>query len=274
MTDQHTIFGHGDDAGLLADHNGNGVGVFRNAKAGAVAGAHILAQIQIVGKGQHAARRLDAAVFDDGSTVMQGGALVEDGAQHLQIDRAVNRGAGAHDLGKVGVALQHDERAGLSLRKALGGITDGNNSAAPCALQAGVVIASLYVEQLGSPLVGLTHALQCAADLRLEQHHKGEQTDLQQRVEQPGNGAHIQGVGHQIHDHDQQRTLGQLPGAGAIDDAQQLVDQERDDDDIQQIDNFKGLKICDDRIQCHACAPLTQLRSGRRRGRQCPVPRR
>ena len=32
------------------------------------------------------------------------------------------------------------------------------------------------------------------------------------------NGAHIQGVGYQIHDHDQQRTLGQLPGAGAIED--------------------------------------------------------
>ena len=32
-----TIFGHGDDAGLLADHNGDSVGVFRNTKTGAVA---------------------------------------------------------------------------------------------------------------------------------------------------------------------------------------------------------------------------------------------
>ena len=214
MTDQHTIFGHGDDAGLLADHDGNGVGVFRNTKTGAVAGAHIFAQIQIVGKGQHAARRLDAAVFDDSGTVMQRCALLEDSAQHFQIDRAVHRGAGAHDLGKVGVALQHDKGAGLGLRKALGCIADGNDGAAPRTLETGVVVAPLYVEQLGSPLVGLTHALQCAADLRLEQHHKGEQTNLQQRVEQPCNGAHIQGVGYQIHDHDQQRTLGQLPGAG------------------------------------------------------------
>ena len=173
------------------------------------------------------------------------------------------------------MALQHDERASLGLREALGCITDGNNGAAPRALEAGVIVAPLYVEQLGGPLVGLTHALQRAADLGLEQHHKGEQTDLQQGVEQPCDGAHIQGVGHQIHDHDQQRALGQLPGAGAVDDAQQLVDQKRDDDNIQQINDLKGLKICDDRIQCHACVPpLTQLRSGRLRGRQCPVPRR
>ena len=67
---------------------------------------------------------------------------------------------------------------------------------------------------------------------------------------------------------------GQL-AKGAVDNAQQLVDQKRDDDDIQQIDNFKGLKIGDDRIQCHeSVCPLTLLRSGQQRGRQCPVPRR
>ena len=240
-----------------------------------MAGAHILAQIQVVGQGQHTARRLDAAILNDGGTVVQGSALVEDGAQHLQIDRAVHRGAGAHDLGKVGMAFQHDKCAGLGLGKALGGIADGNDGAAPGPFQAGVVVAPFYVEQLGRPLIGLPHALQRAADLRLEQHHKGEQTDLQQRVEQPCNGTHIQGICHQIHDHDQQRTLGQLPGAGAVDNAQQLVDQKRDDDDIQQIDNFKGLKIGDDRIQCHeSVCPLTLLRSGQQRGRQCPVPRR
>ena len=179
MTDQHTIFGHGDDAGLLADHNGDSVGVFRNTKAGAVAGAHILAQIQIVGKGQHAARRLDAAVFDDGSTVMQRCTLVEDGAQHLQIDRAVHRRAGADDLGKVGAALQHDERAGLGLRKAFSGVADGDDGTAPCALEAGVIVAALDVKQLRGPLVGLAHPLQGAPDLRLEQDDQRQQADLQ-----------------------------------------------------------------------------------------------
>ena len=78
-------------------------------------GAHILAQIQIIGKRQHAACGLDAAVLNDGGTVVQGSALVEDGAQHFQIHRAVHRGAGAHDLRQVGVAFQHDERTGLGL---------------------------------------------------------------------------------------------------------------------------------------------------------------
>ncbi len=49
----------------------------------------------------------------------------------------------------------------------------------------------------------------------------------------------------------QQRALEQLPGAGAVDDAQQLVDQERNDDDIQQVNELEGLKIGNDRIQCH-----------------------
>ena len=52
MTDQHAIFCHGDDARLLADHDGDGVRVFGNAQAGAVASAHVLAQIQIIGKRQ------------------------------------------------------------------------------------------------------------------------------------------------------------------------------------------------------------------------------
>ena len=180
MADQHTVFCHGDDAGLLADHDGDGVGIFGNAKAGTVAGAHILAEIQIVGKRQHTARRFDAAVLNDGGTVVQRRALIEDGAQHLQIDGAVHRRAGAHDLRKVRVAFQHDQRTGLGLRKALGGVADGNDGTAPCALEAGVVVAALDIEQLGSPLVGLAHALQCTADLRLEQHHQGQQAHLQQ----------------------------------------------------------------------------------------------
>ena len=54
--------------------------------------------------------------------------------------------------------------------------------------------------------------------------------DLQQRVEQPGDGAHIQDVRHQIDRHDDECALSQLAGAGAVDEAQQLVDEERDDE--------------------------------------------
>ena len=180
MADQHAVLRHGDDAGLLAHHDGDGVRVFGNAQARAVAGAHVLAQVQVIGKGQHTACRLDASVFDDGRAVVQRRALVEDGAQHFQIDRTVHRGTGAHDLRKVRVAFQHDQRAGLGLREALGRVADGNDGAAPCALQAGVVVAALHVEQLCRPLVGLAHALQRAADLRLEQHHQRQQAHLQQ----------------------------------------------------------------------------------------------
>ena len=240
-----------------------------------MAGAHILAQIQVVGQGQHTARRLDAAILNDGGTVVQGGTLIEDGAQHLQIDGTVHGCAGAHDLREVGVALQHDQGTGLGLGKALGGIADGNDGAAPGPLEAGVIVASLDVEELARPLVGLAHPLQCAADLRLEQDHQRQQADLQQRVQQPGDGAHVQHVGHQINRQHQQRALGQLPGAGAVDDAQQLVDQESNDDDIQQIGQLEGLEIGDDRIQSHqSVSPVTASRSGRQHGRQCPGPRR
>ena len=115
MADQHAVFGHGDDARLLADDDGNGIRVLGNAQAGAVAGAHVLAEVQVVGKGQYAARRLDTAVFNDGRAVMQGGTLVEDGAQHLQVDGTVHRRTGADDLREVGVPLQHDEGTCLGL---------------------------------------------------------------------------------------------------------------------------------------------------------------
>ena len=129
--------------------------------------------------------------------------------------------------------FQHDQRAGLGLREALRRIADGDDGAPPGSLQAGVVVAALDVEELGRPLVGLAHPLQCAPDLRLEQHHQRQQADLQQRIEQPGDSAHIEDVGYQIDDQHDQRTLGQLPGPGAVDDAQQLVDEEGNDQDVQ-----------------------------------------
>ena len=215
-----------------------------------MAGAHVLAEVEVVGKGQHAACGFDAAIFDDGRSIVEGGALVEDGAQHLKVDRTVHGRAGADDLREVGVPFQHDEGAGLGLRKALGGIADGDDGAAPRALEAGVVVAAL-VEKAVGPLVGLAHPFQRTPYLRLEQHHQRQQTDLQQRVQQPSNGAHIQDVGHQIDRHHDERALGQLAGPGAVDDAQKLVDEERDDEDVQQVYQLEGLKVCYDRVQSH-----------------------
>ena len=90
-----------------------------------MAGTHVFAQVQVVGKGQHTACRLDAAILDDGCAVVEGGTLVEDGTQHLEVDCTVHGRAGADDLRKVGVPFQHDERAGLGLRKALCRVADG-----------------------------------------------------------------------------------------------------------------------------------------------------
>ncbi len=62
------------DVGRRVDFEDNHTEQWRwgDAQAGAVAGAHVLAEVQVVGKGQHAARRLDPAVFNDGRAVMQG----------------------------------------------------------------------------------------------------------------------------------------------------------------------------------------------------------
>ena len=81
---------------------------------------------------------LDAAILDDGCAVVEGGTLVEDGTQHLEVDRTVHGRTSADDLRKVGVPFQHDERAGLGLRKALCRVADGDDGAAPRALEAGV----------------------------------------------------------------------------------------------------------------------------------------
>ena len=53
------------------------------------------------------------------------------------VNRTVHGRAGADDLRKVGVPFQHDERAGLGLRKALCRVADGDDGAAPRALEAG-----------------------------------------------------------------------------------------------------------------------------------------
>lgn len=147
---------------------------------------------------------------------MEGGALIKDRAQHLQIDLAVHRRTGADDLRQVGMALQYDQCAGLCLRKTLCRIANGNDGTAPGPFKAGVVVPPFHAEQFGCPLVGLTHAFQRTADLRLEQHHQGQQAHLQQRVQQPGDGAHIHHVGDQVYSQDHQCAFGQLalPGYG------------------------------------------------------------
>ena len=124
-------------------------------------------------------------------------------------------------------------------------------ASAPGPLEAGVVVAALHIEELRGPLVGLAHPFQRTADLRLEQHDQRQQADLQQRVEQPGDRAHVEHVRHQIDGQHQQGALGQLPGAGAVDNAQQLIDQKRDDDDIQKVRQLERLEIRDDRVQSH-----------------------
>ncbi len=48
---------------------------------------------------------------------------------HLEVDWRCSRRAGADDLRKVGVPFQHDERAGLGLRKALCRVADGDDGA-------------------------------------------------------------------------------------------------------------------------------------------------
>ena len=68
--DQNTIFGQGDNTGFLTDHHHDGIRIFAHAKTRAVAGTHIFAHFQVVGKRQHTPSGHNAAIPDHNSAVM------------------------------------------------------------------------------------------------------------------------------------------------------------------------------------------------------------
>ena len=155
-----------------------------------MAGAHILAHIQVVGKGQHTACSHNDAVPDDNCAVVQGRALVKDGAQHFGDDVSVHRRAGADDLVQVIAAFQHHQGTGAGVGKLFSRIADGNHSALPHTAQRR--IGAAVAEQPVRPYGGLAHALQCTAQLRLEDDHRRRKGHGDHVVQYPGDGAQVQ----------------------------------------------------------------------------------
>ena len=198
-----------------------------------MAGAHVLAHLEVVGQRQHAARRHNDAVADDDSAVVQGRALIEDRAEHFGDDIGVHRRTGADDLIQIIVALQHHQRAGARVGQLLRRVADGHNGALPRAAQRRITAA--VPDQKVGPHCGLTHALECAAQLRLEDDDGGHKADGDDVVEHPGDGFQVEHDGQTVENQNQDDALDQLARAGFARELQQLVKDKGDNKDVQRI---------------------------------------
>ena len=140
--DQHTVFCQRDDAGLLGLTTTTMASEFSLMPRPARWRVPMSLPIsRLLDKGQHAARRHNDAVPDDNCAVVQGCALVKDGAQHFGDDVGMHRRAGADDLVQVIAALQHHQGTGAGVGKLFSRVADGNNGALPRAAQRRVTAA-------------------------------------------------------------------------------------------------------------------------------------
>ena len=197
---------HGNGAGLLGHYHNNGIGDLRHADPRPVPGTQLRGQMGVIGQGQHAPRRRNPSLPDDGRAVMQRGLGEEDVAQQLLGGQAIDGGAGFEILIQLVLPLKDDEGAHLLPAHVLAGKhglgDDGIH------LLGGLVDAEEASQLDGAQVVD--HL----PELRLEQHHKGQKSNGQELAQNPVEGMQLHHIGDPCRHHQQHHRPGQPHGVG------------------------------------------------------------
>ena len=97
---------------------------------------------------------------------------------------------------------------------------------------------ALKVLHLGAAAKLLEHA----ANLRLEQHHQHQRAVAENLLKHPGKGGKTQEGGKKRCGNQQQKALEHLAGAGIARKHDHLIDQHRDDQNIQQVVELRTIE--------------------------------
>ena len=201
MPFQHSAHRHGNGAGLLGHHHHHRVGDFTGAQGSMVPGTQFLGHIGILGQGHHASGKGNPAVLDDHGAVMQGGIVEKDITQQLLRHQCIDLGAGFVVFVQMLFPGKHDQGAHLFLAHDLTG-PDGLGD------HGVYLLDGLGGTEDGTQPHG-AQVVQHPPQFRLEQHHKGQQSDGQQLAEQPVQGIKMQFAGCHSNQHQQHNRAGQ-----------------------------------------------------------------
>ena len=216
--------GHADIAALLRDDDGDGVRFLRNAEARTVAGAVVLGDVLALGEGQDAARRLDPAVTQDDRAVMQGRVFEKQVLDKLGIGVGVHNRAGADDGREGDVSFKDQQRPGFGGRHVAAGLrhlADGAGHVRTAWPDIGVE--------------GAAHALEQAAQLRLEEDHQGDHAELDRLAEDEVYHDQAEELRQPQCQQHQDQALCQIDEARLADKPDRAVDQVSDNDDINKV---------------------------------------
>jgi len=144
--------------------------------------------------------------------------------QQLGGDLGVQSRAGLDEVPQAGVALDHHERPLALLAQGLRGAHHLAQHAVGVAAQERAEVAR--ASELGE------HVPQ----LGLEEDDEGDQPDGLDAVHDPLDRDQVEGAGEQAHEHDEQQPDVHLPGTRALHQHEQPVEEQRDEEDVEQVE--------------------------------------
>ncbi len=159
---------------------------------------------------------------------MQGRVRVEDALQDLGRQLAVDAHAGCRVVLQPHLTLERDQRSDPALREPLDGADRFQDRA----------VEELGVEaREGTPEVAQpAHLVEGAAQLGLEQHDDRQNRDGSRVLEEPAQQDQVQLVGGQADDAQHDQADDELRGLRPLHEAQQLVEDEGDRQDVDDLD--------------------------------------
>ena len=189
-----------------------------------MARAKILAETRIHGQRQEAGGRGDAVLLDDHRPVVQRRAVLEDRHQQVVADLGVERDAAFGVVAQANLPLDGDDGAGALGRQHLRRHRDLFDG-----LVHGLALGQIAEERRAAQVRERT------PDVGLEQDDGGKDDVADQIADQPVHRLELDQPRHVEQRHRQRAADRHLRGPGAANEREDLVDQDRDDGDVDDI---------------------------------------
>ena len=168
----------------------------------------------------------DPAVADDDGAVVEEGPRREDRAQELAREVGMDHHAGLGDLLEAGLPLQHDQGAVALARQHARGLGDLGGDVLDGALPGR---REQPAERPDAP-----DALEAAPELGLEHDDEREQADDRARLQDLREQPQLEPLGQRVDAEQDRDADDEGDGAGAPDQAEQPVDEQRRDRDVEE----------------------------------------
>ena len=212
------------DARLLGHDDRDGVVLLGEPERGAMSGAQLAAHARVDRQRQEAGRRRDAVALDDHGAVVQRRAGLEDAGQQVVGHGRIERNATLDVVAQANLPLDDDDRADAAR---------GQRGGRHHQLLDRLIVARRALEVPEERRAA--EVRQRAPDVRLEQHDDRKDHVGGQVANHPVDRLELEPPREEKQTDEEAAAQRHLHRARAADEQQQLVDQDRDQRDVEQI---------------------------------------